>query len=224
MKLAFTCVLVAGVTAATIASADEKALCLDAASKGQTLRDNRKLIEARDQFRVCARQGCPGAVVSQVYDLQVASPTTTSPAAATLPYSSSGWGPTLSTVTVASVGVTDSQSVGCKQGYLPSAVTTSHYNVVLNPPALLAGGTYTSVQIASAQADIQNMGSDDWVCVTTNGAPPSCSAAPNACSNGSVLPLSLTTPGMYTVSAIACSPNINTLGNSVITTATYTIN
>lgn len=44
------------------ASADDKASCLDANSKGQTFRDAHKLIEARDQFRICARSSCPGVL------------------------------------------------------------------------------------------------------------------------------------------------------------------
>jgi hypothetical protein len=48
----------------TVAFADGKAACLDAASKGQRFRDNHKLVEAREQFRVCAAAGCPGVVQS----------------------------------------------------------------------------------------------------------------------------------------------------------------
>jgi len=39
-----------------------KSACLDAVQKGQTLRDAHKLVEARDQFRVCARAECPDVV------------------------------------------------------------------------------------------------------------------------------------------------------------------
>jgi hypothetical protein len=42
--------------------ADEKADCMAAASKGQTLRDAHALVEAREQFRVCARRECPAIV------------------------------------------------------------------------------------------------------------------------------------------------------------------
>jgi hypothetical protein len=48
---------------AATARADDKAACLDAASKGQSLRDHGKLVEAREQFRRCAAQGCPQMVV-----------------------------------------------------------------------------------------------------------------------------------------------------------------
>src|SRR5271167_2677163 len=48
---------------AATARADDKAACLDAASKGQSLRDHGKLVEARELFRRCAAQGCPQMVV-----------------------------------------------------------------------------------------------------------------------------------------------------------------
>ena len=57
-----TCLAVASVLVARGALADEKAACLDASSKGQTLRDQHKLVEARQQLRVCAAGGCPSVV------------------------------------------------------------------------------------------------------------------------------------------------------------------
>jgi hypothetical protein len=42
--------------------ADDKAVCLDASSQGQTLRDAHRLVEARDKFRACAQQGCPAII------------------------------------------------------------------------------------------------------------------------------------------------------------------
>ena len=48
----------------TAALADDKAACLDAASKGQTLRNAHKLVEARDQLRICAAATCPAVVQS----------------------------------------------------------------------------------------------------------------------------------------------------------------
>ncbi len=54
--------LVAVVT--RVARADEKAGCLDAAAKGQTLRNAHKLVEAREQLRACAAAACPAAVQS----------------------------------------------------------------------------------------------------------------------------------------------------------------
>ncbi len=50
--------------AATPAFADDKAACLDAASKGQRFRDTHKLVEAREQFRICAGAQCPAVVQS----------------------------------------------------------------------------------------------------------------------------------------------------------------
>ena len=46
----------------TTALADDKAACLDAASTGQTLRDTHKLVEAREQLRICAAATCPAVV------------------------------------------------------------------------------------------------------------------------------------------------------------------
>jgi hypothetical protein len=46
----------------TSAFADDKSTCLGAASKGQRLRDAHKLVEAREQFRVCAAAQCPSVV------------------------------------------------------------------------------------------------------------------------------------------------------------------
>ena len=47
------------------AGADEsKDACLAAASSGQTLRDQHKLVQARDAFRACARRECPAVVQS----------------------------------------------------------------------------------------------------------------------------------------------------------------
>ncbi len=52
----------AAVTVSIASYADDKAMCLDAASRGQKLRDAHKLVEARDRFRACARQECPSIV------------------------------------------------------------------------------------------------------------------------------------------------------------------
>jgi hypothetical protein len=46
----------------TAAHAADRAACMDAVSQGQTLLDQHKLVEARDQFRVCAAAGCPSVV------------------------------------------------------------------------------------------------------------------------------------------------------------------
>jgi len=60
-------VLLAGLLASTVlasaaARGDDKTECIEASQKGQTARDAHKLIEAREQFRVCARQQCPAVV------------------------------------------------------------------------------------------------------------------------------------------------------------------
>jgi hypothetical protein len=44
--------------------ADDRAACLDAASKGQRLHAGHQLVEAREQFRICAGARCPGVVRS----------------------------------------------------------------------------------------------------------------------------------------------------------------
>jgi hypothetical protein len=44
------------------ALAADRAACFDAASQGQTLRDEHKLVEAREDFRVCAQQHCPASM------------------------------------------------------------------------------------------------------------------------------------------------------------------
>jgi hypothetical protein len=46
------------------ARADDKAACLDAASKGQRLRATHKLVEAREQLQACAALQCPAVVQS----------------------------------------------------------------------------------------------------------------------------------------------------------------
>jgi hypothetical protein len=44
------------------AMADDTASCVDASSRAQTLRDAHKLIDAREQLRVCGQASCPAAV------------------------------------------------------------------------------------------------------------------------------------------------------------------
>jgi hypothetical protein len=75
-----TFIIAAAVTFAPIAAwADEKADCVSASEKAQQLKDDRKLIKAREQFLVCARDVCPAAVkkdcADQVADLEKRSPT-----------------------------------------------------------------------------------------------------------------------------------------------------
>ncbi len=74
MGLAAPMVLFAG-----SAFADGTAACLDAVSKGQTLRDAHKLVEARAQLRVCAAAQCPAVVqrdcAAWLADVEKATPT-----------------------------------------------------------------------------------------------------------------------------------------------------
>jgi hypothetical protein len=48
----------------TAAFARDKAACLEAASRGQRLRDTHKLVEAREELRACAAIECPSVVQS----------------------------------------------------------------------------------------------------------------------------------------------------------------
>jgi len=53
---------------AGLVRADEKAACVAASEQGQQLRDQGKLRDARDQFALCARDACPGAVRKDCLD------------------------------------------------------------------------------------------------------------------------------------------------------------
>jgi hypothetical protein len=65
MKLAAVSGLVlCAVAVATPALADDKAACLDAVSKAQRLRGDHRLVEAREQLRICAAATCPAVVKS----------------------------------------------------------------------------------------------------------------------------------------------------------------
>jgi hypothetical protein len=46
------------------ALADDRAACLDASTRGQSLRNAHHLLEARKELRACARAGCPAVVQS----------------------------------------------------------------------------------------------------------------------------------------------------------------
>jgi len=48
--------------AAPSVRAEDKAACLDATAKGQSLRDAHRLLEAREQFRLCAQASCPAVL------------------------------------------------------------------------------------------------------------------------------------------------------------------
>lgn len=63
-RLFFYGLLVQTVLVAGVASAGDKARCLDAATKGQRLRDAHKLLDARVQLRICAAAECPAVVQS----------------------------------------------------------------------------------------------------------------------------------------------------------------
>jgi hypothetical protein len=58
--LAGACAL--ALIAGTSSARADKAACIDASSKGQTFADAHKVIEARDQFRICAQRECPAVI------------------------------------------------------------------------------------------------------------------------------------------------------------------
>jgi hypothetical protein len=58
------CVWIVAAGTGSVARAQDKAACLDGAAKGQRLRDAHKLVEAREQFRICAAASCPSVVAS----------------------------------------------------------------------------------------------------------------------------------------------------------------
>lgn len=62
MKRPLVLVALALATWPAAARGDDKAVCFDGATQGQTLRDQHKLVEARAQFAICARQACPKQV------------------------------------------------------------------------------------------------------------------------------------------------------------------
>jgi hypothetical protein len=57
--LVLTSLSLHGAPAGAQGAVDEKSVCIDAVTKGQPLRDAHELVEAREQFRVCARAECP---------------------------------------------------------------------------------------------------------------------------------------------------------------------
>lgn len=78
-RLILAVVAGAAMLATRAGHADDRAACLDASSKGQTLRDQHKLVAARQQFRLCAASGCPSVVqtdcASWLTDIERAVPT-----------------------------------------------------------------------------------------------------------------------------------------------------
>jgi hypothetical protein len=60
--------LFASLTVATVAQADDKQACNDAYRQAQVLRNDHKLVEAREQLRVCAGGSCPGFIAKDCSD------------------------------------------------------------------------------------------------------------------------------------------------------------
>jgi hypothetical protein len=113
------------------------------------------------------------------------------------------------------------QTIACKPGYLPSAVTTISYDVQLNPPSFSPpGGTYAGPQAVSV-VDTANAGAtgSEWACVTTDGSAPHCSAT--ACASGTQY---VTGGGTVPVVFSSTSNDVNVSGavlNAVACGATY---
>lgn len=78
-RSALLAVLTASFAFAHTARADDKADCVTASEKAQSLRDDHKFLKAREQFLACARDVCPAAVkkdcADQVADLDKRTPT-----------------------------------------------------------------------------------------------------------------------------------------------------
>jgi hypothetical protein len=60
--------LFASLTVATVAQADDKQACNDAYRQAQVLRNDHKLVEAREQLRICAGGSCPGFIAKDCSD------------------------------------------------------------------------------------------------------------------------------------------------------------
>lgn len=58
-KLPFVTAAIAMIVWQAAALGDEKQTCVDASGQGQTLRDAHRLLEAREQLRICAQASCP---------------------------------------------------------------------------------------------------------------------------------------------------------------------
>lgn len=61
-------VLLAATTTTTAAHADDKVVCANASENGQKLRDDGKLMKARQEFMVCSRDVCPGVIKKDCVD------------------------------------------------------------------------------------------------------------------------------------------------------------
>ena len=67
LPLSATLTACALLTVSSARAMDPKA-CADAAFQGQTLRNDDKLLEAREEFRACVRRECPGFVQKDCAD------------------------------------------------------------------------------------------------------------------------------------------------------------
>jgi hypothetical protein len=112
------------------------------------------------------------------------------------------------------------QTVACKTGYAPSAVTPVQYWVQLNKPTFAkAAGTYHTATVSAVVSDLANGGSSDWLCWTTDNSPPGCGATTGLCTAGVSTAPAVTATGQN-INVIACSGSNGTTNsgfqNSVI--------
>lgn len=64
MKRSAMAIATIALTVAGTAGAQDKAACVDASAKAQDLRDLHRLVETREQLRICASESCPKAVLT----------------------------------------------------------------------------------------------------------------------------------------------------------------
>src|SRR5580704_16680089 len=70
MRLSFSLLLVlfASFAVVRVAQADDKKMCNDAYREAQVLRNDHKLVLAREQLRICGAAACPGFITKDCND------------------------------------------------------------------------------------------------------------------------------------------------------------
>jgi hypothetical protein len=107
------------------------------------------------------------------------------------------------------------QTVSCKTGYAPSAVTPIQYWVQLNQPtyAKAGGKTYDTATVTGVVDDTANGGSSDWLCYTTDNSSPGCGATASTCATGSTAGAPQVTADQQQINVIACSASNGTMNS-----------
>lgn len=123
--------------------------------------------------------------------------------------------------------------VGCKTGYAPSTLSTAQYNIQLNAPSFnpLGNATFFVNKEVDVVDAVNNHGvTNDWVCATTDGSQPTCTAS--GCGTGAGATGSLQDGQAITtvnttgtvLNEIACtSPTPAYVNSTVATSGTYTL-